>query len=176
MAGEPLPGRPRRLLRSNPCPFLQGIGAFLQGIGAGLYEKDAAATAGLAVSTLERHNAIAREARERGGRLSAGERRAVEFLEALEKARANFRLGLHGIIIREAKAGDWKAAMTLLERLWLHEYGRRFLHVEGEIAVQVDVTHRAEELLEQVRSLREQQEAASRPLTLIPAPGSPARN
>lgn len=96
----------------------------------------------------------ARDRRETGERLTPRDTGFLAFVEADEKAEAEFRRSCHAVILRAAQnPNHWQAAMTILERRWPEDYGRRIVDVNAEVKGTVQVDVRASELLERLRAL-----------------------
>lgn len=59
----------------------------------------------------------------------------MEFLDGLTRAEGEGALQWLAVINRAAKDGDWRAAMTLLERRYPREYGRHVVEQTGTVNV-----------------------------------------
>lgn len=126
MTAEDSP-RPRAPLgrRTLLTPEVQE--AIVTAVGVGAYLDDAASTAGIGPSTLHLWMATGRQARERsdaGEALTDREALCLEFMEAVEKARADASLRNIHIIQRAAQEGTWQAAAWYLERTNPRKWGR----------------------------------------------------
>jgi len=97
--------------------------AVTAGLTAGLYLDDAARAAGIAPSTLYAWLRRGRAA-EVADTPEPGDLEFLEFLEAVEKARAEARRAAVSIILDAARGGTWQAAAWYLERTAPDKYGR----------------------------------------------------
>jgi hypothetical protein len=104
--------------------------AIVRALKAGAFLKDAAQAAGIAESTV--HAWLARGHQwinpESGGRLAnvpKADLPYLEFVESVEKARAEAVVFNLAVIRKAAQAGHWQAAAWYLERTRPDEYGRR---------------------------------------------------
>jgi hypothetical protein len=96
-------------------------------VRAGSYLDDAASMAGIGSSTLFLWLATGRQAnekRENGEVLTDRETLCMEFLEAVERARAEATLRNIAIIQKAAQDGTWQAAAWYLERTNPKKWGR----------------------------------------------------
>lgn len=132
-------------------------------ISAGNYLETAAGVAGIGISTLHLwldKGRTERELAELEGREPTPDRRIyVDFLEAVEKARATSeaRAVLH--IQRAAADGTWQAAAWFLERSAPGRWGRRdHLQHTGPNGGPVEVMVSGGELLDKLRRLAEQRQ------------------
>ena len=92
-------------------------------IRAGNYSETAAKASGISTATFYGWMAEGRAAREKTKRLNAREKSCLNFLEAVEKGRAEAEARSVAIITRAAI--DWTAAAWYLERTSPARYGRR---------------------------------------------------
>lgn len=100
----------------------------LQAIRAGNFQDTAARFAGLAPSTFYNWMKAGRLAQEKeatGEELTPEEYRLVEFLEAIEKARAEAEVRNLHLIQQAASGGTWQAAAWYLERSHPGKWARR---------------------------------------------------
>ena len=94
-------------------------------IRAGNYSETAAKASGISTATFYGWMAEGRAAREKTKRLNAREKSCLNFLEAVEKGRAEAEARSVAIITRAAIDGTWTAAAWYLERTIPARYGRR---------------------------------------------------
>jgi hypothetical protein len=94
-------------------------------ISAGNYSETAAKASGISTATFYGWMAEGRAAREKTKRLNAREKSCLNFLEAVEKGRAEAEARSVAIITRAAIDGTWTAAAWYLERTSPARYGRR---------------------------------------------------
>jgi hypothetical protein len=153
--------------------------AFLTAVRLGATRDLAAQAAGWSPSATYSYLESGRDARHKadtGQRLTAKERRFLEFVEATEKAEGDMAQNALACIVRAAREPrHWTAAAWLLERRYPAEYGRRTELVgPGGGPLQVDATAAAEELLERLRKFQADNEATvehGRRLRLAPTNG-----
>lgn len=148
-------GRPTKLTD-------EAIDAFVQATGLGATRDIAAQCAGWSRSCALGYLEAARTARDRadtGARLTAKERRLVDFLDATEKAEGMMARNALALIVRAAQdRRHWTAAAWLLERRYPEAYGRR-TEITGKDGGPVEVEVRAEDLLARLRALNDQEAA-----------------
>lgn len=111
--------------------------AIVRALQAGAFLKDAAQAAGIAESTV--HAWLARgqqwvnpESGERLANVPKGDMPYLEFVESVEKSRAEAVIFNLAIIRQAAARGHWQAAAWYLERTRPDEYGRRTRFDVGE--------------------------------------------
>jgi len=93
-------------------------------IRAGNYSETAAKASGISPATFYNWMAEGRAAQQKKGKLNAREKSCIEFLEAIEKARAEAEARAVAIINKAAMDGTWQAAAWYLERTAGERYGR----------------------------------------------------
>lgn len=132
------------------------IATFLDGVRMGLPQREAAARAGWSERSVTWWKQIARDAVDRGGKLTGRERECVAFLADLRKATADCKAGHLAVITRAAQRdGQWQASAWLLERRFPDEFGRRVVEVTGADGGPIQVEERLVSLLDQVRQAKE---------------------
>lgn len=133
------------------------IERFLTGRRLGVPKKDCAALAGWSEALRCHFLAVGADARDRleeGGTLTAKDRRCLDFLDADEKAEAQFKqAALARIVAAAQQPRHWTAAAWLLERRHPDEFGVRRVEVTGPNGGPIQVDVRASELLDRLRAL-----------------------
>lgn len=100
----------------------------IEALRAGNYMETAAAYAGISKAALYKYLALGREAREKesnGGILSDQESKFAEFVDSVEKARADAEIRNVHLIQQAAQGGTWQAAAWFLERSMPGKWARR---------------------------------------------------
>lgn len=113
-------GRPTKL-----TPEIQR--AIVSALEAGNYQDDSAAFAGISTSALYNWIARGRAERERieaGGKPTKSEAPFVEFVDAVESARAKAAVRHVANIAKAANEGAWQASAWYLERSYPQKWGR----------------------------------------------------
>ena len=140
----------------------EAVDAFAQAIRLGATRDLAAAAAGWSTSTAYAYLDAGRAAQakaENGERLTAKERRSLEFLEATQKAEAVMAQAALAQIVRAAQSAQhWTAAAWLLERRFPDKYGRRPVEVAGPGGGPIPVEVTAGDLLDQLRRMSDDEE------------------
>lgn len=138
----------------------------------GLNKKDAAALAGLDSFTLNNYLRQGHQDITEGNTT-----RYSQFCTELRKAEAEFKASATAALVTAAQSPQrWQAAAWLLERRFPDEYGRQVVEVSGRDGgpLQVEHHHTADELIAQVRALRDSTPA--RALGPAPTNGSNGAN
>lgn len=117
----------------------------------GSYLDDAAMLAGISRSTLfawMRDGRTAEERQQQGDTITEHETKLVNFMNAVEKARADAMLRNIGVIQTAAQNGTWQAAAWYLERTNPKKWGRHdTVEVTGADGGAIQVEHSAKETL-----------------------------
>ena len=120
-------------------------------IRAGSYLDDAASYAGISRAVVFKWLAQGRDAQERrdtGSDLTDFETRLVDFLDAVEKARADAVIRNVGIIQSAAQDGQWQAAAWYLERTNPRKWGRHeTVELTGADGGAIQVEHSVKDTL-----------------------------
>jgi hypothetical protein len=121
----------------------------------GNYARQAAAASGIGESTYYLWLQQGREAQAKTGTLTAHEKRAVEFLEAIKSAEAAAEAEALSVIQGAGRDGTWQAAAWYLERKHADRWGRKDSHkVEAQVKADVSVGAKTREELEvEIQSL-----------------------
>jgi transposase len=111
------------------------IEAICRTLRLGAYKKEAAAAAGVPLSTL--HLWISRAGKEHrhiaeGGKPRKSNALFLKLLDGIEKAQAEAQLSDLAIITRAAQDGAWQAAAWKLERRNPNQWGRQRVDIETE--------------------------------------------
>lgn len=130
--------------------------AIVRALRAGAYLEDAAEAAGVAKSTV--YSWLSRgEEHVDGERIPKAEQPFVDFLLAVEKARAQAVVFNLAMIRRAATGGTWQAAAWWLERTRPQQYGRRVgVEHSGGVAYRpapVDLSKLTDEEAEELEAL-----------------------
>lgn len=129
----------------------------VRALRVGAYVEDAAQSAGVAVATVYNWLARGEEHRDSNGKTPAREKPYVEFLEAVEKARADAVVANLALVRKAAQRGSWQAAAWWLERTRPDKFGRRDRHevdvsgkTESKVTIEIPSTDEFERQVAEV--------------------------
>jgi transposase len=143
--------------RSSLTPAMQA--RIVDALNAGSYLDTAATYAGISKAQMYRWLARGRAEQERldlepDVPTDDKEKPYVEFVEAVESARATSEVRSLALIQSSAQNGTWQAAAWFLERSYPQKYGRWSRHeVSGANGKPVEVTVTAEDLEAKIRTI-----------------------
>lgn len=120
-------------------------------IRLGMYLDDAAAMAGISKTTLYNWLSMGKDAVDKHGHgdtLTDKETQLVDFLNAVEKARADAVMRNIGVIQKAAQDGSWQASAWFLERTNPKKWGRHeTVEITGADGGAIQVEHSVKDTL-----------------------------